>query len=73
MVAVNDRGHVIGQDHHRAILSDHDIWLIHSLRAEKLTYKTIAQKMECSVSTVESICLGRRRAQIATGQKRRRT
>jgi hypothetical protein len=24
-VAVNDRGHVVGQDHHRAKLTDHDI------------------------------------------------
>jgi len=72
-VSVNDAGHVVGQDHHRAKLTDHDIWLIHSLRAEGLGYKLIAVKFEVSAATIESICLGRRRAHLVVGQKRRRT
>lgn len=69
--ATNDAGHVIGEDHHRATLSDHDIWLIHELRAAGVKRREIAEKMECSFYTVCEILAGRRRTQIATGQRRR--
>jgi hypothetical protein len=69
VVGVNDSGHVIGQDHHRARLSDHDIWLIHDLRREGLTYQEIADKFEVSKALVADICKGRRRGQTVTGQR----
>ena len=72
-VSTNDAGHVVGQDHHRAKLTDHDVWLINELKAEGLSYRQIAIKFGVSRSTVESICQGRRRAHIATGQKLART
>jgi CRP-like cAMP-binding protein len=65
----NEQGHVVGQDHHRAKLSDHDIWLIHELRAVGVKRADIADKMEVSVYTVIEILSGRRRAQIAVSQK----
>jgi hypothetical protein len=68
-VQTNDSGHVVGQDHHRAKLTDHDIWLIHELRAAGVKRADIADKMEVSVYTVIEILSGRRRAQIAVGQK----
>lgn len=69
--ATNDAGHVIGEDHHRAKLTDHEIWLIHELRAAGVRRSDIAEKMEVSFYTVCEILTGRRRAQVATGQKRR--
>jgi hypothetical protein len=68
---VNDRGHVIGQDHHRAKLTDHDVDLIRELRDEGLTYAEIAEKMDGLIgkSMVAHICKGRYRSQTATGQK----
>lgn len=66
---VNDRGNVVGQDHHRSRLSDHDVWLIHELRAAGVKRRVIAEKMEVSFYTVCEILTGRRRTMIATGQR----
>lgn len=68
-MSVNDRGHVIGEDHHRSRLSDHEVWLILELRAGNMRYTDIAEKFEIPKATVASICQGRRRAQTAVGQK----
>lgn len=70
---VNERGRVIGQDHHRARLTDHDVWLIHELRREGLSCPQIALKFSISVHTVRSISSGRRRGQVAVGQLQRRS
>jgi transposase len=70
-LATNDDGHVVGEDHHRAKLTDHEIWLIHELRAEGMRRREIAEKFEVSVYTIIEILSGRRRAHSATGQKRR--
>jgi hypothetical protein len=67
--ATNDGGHVVGQDHHRAKLSDHDVWLIHELRDGGMQYAEIAAKFEISKTQVCYICLGQRRAHTATGQR----
>jgi DNA-binding XRE family transcriptional regulator len=72
----NDAGHIVGQGHHSAKLSDHDCYLIHELRAEGISQAAIAEKFEVSRHTIESICQGRRRQYLAVGQKatgRRRT
>ncbi len=69
LVGVNDDGHVIGEDHHRAKLTDHDVWLILELRDEGMTYATIAKKFETSKGTVHDICSGRRRQYLAVGQR----
>lgn len=68
-VAVNDRGNTVGQDHHRAKLTDHDVWLIHDLRANGVKRADIAAKFECSLHTVIAILAGRRRTHIATSQR----
>lgn len=70
--ATNDSGHVVGEDHHRAKLTDHEVWLIHELRAHGVKRADIADKMECSIHTVIAILCSRRRAQIAVNQKPRR-
>ncbi len=68
---VNDQGRVIGQDHHRAKLSDEDCRLICELRAEGLEYAEIAKKFDVSTTLVCYICNGQRRTQVATGQRLR--
>lgn len=68
-VGVNDSGHVVGEDHHRAKLSDHDVWLIHELRDSGMRYVDIAQKFEVSKTLICYICLGQRRGHTTTGQR----
>lgn len=69
MVSVNERGHVVGQDHHRAKLSDHDIDLIVELREDGMGYAEIAAKFEISKGMAHDYCNGRRRLHTATGQR----
>ena len=69
-VGVNDAGHVVGQDHHSAKMTDEDVHLILELRDAGLTHRAIAAKFEVSIHAVRSISCGRRRAHTAVGQKR---
>ena len=59
------RGWQRGEIHHAAVLSDHDVELVHRLRADGMTYLQVAEKMGVSKSTVAGICQYRRRALIA--------
>jgi transposase len=68
-VSVNDRGHVVGQDHHRAKFSNHDIDLMIELHADGMSYLQIAIKFETSKFTVRDYVKGRRRGHTAVGQK----
>jgi hypothetical protein len=68
-VSVNDRGHVVGQDHHRSRLSDHDIDLIRELRAGGMPLREIGEKFEISIQSVSYYARGDRRAQMAVDQK----
>ncbi|CAB4161275.1 hypothetical protein UFOVP728_39 [uncultured Caudovirales phage] len=67
LIEINARGYRIGESHHRAKLSEEDVFLILSLRAAGLSYGEIARKWDDGVtiskSTVRDICLGRIRAQ----------
>lgn len=63
LVAVNSEGRRIGEDHPRAVLSDHDIELLWSLRALGWGCKRIAKKLECSRRHVRDVVKGRRRCQ----------
>lgn len=65
MVAVNERGQRIGESHPRAVLSDHEVDLVLSLRDEGYSYGWIAEKMEVHKQTIAKICTGQRRAQVA--------
>jgi FixJ family two-component response regulator len=69
-VWVNDRGYRVGQDHHSAKLSDHEVELVLELLAEGLSTAQVAQKFEVSERTVRLYREGKRRAQFATSQKR---
>ena len=67
LVAVNDRRRRIGQDHPRAVLTDHEVDLVHRLREEGLTLTEIALKMEISKGGVWKILNGHRRSQTPSG------
>ncbi|CAK7049852.1 hypothetical protein CUZ56_01821 [Saezia sanguinis] len=59
----NEKGRRIGQLHHRAKLTDHDVDLIFELRAQGLSLSQIACKMECGKTQVHYILSGERRGQ----------
>lgn len=65
-VAVNDRGQRIGESHGRAVLSDHEVWLMLELRAEGYSYGWLAAKFEVGKTTTAKICRGEIRAQVAS-------
>lgn len=67
MVAVNDARRRIGQDHPRAVLSDHEVELVHALRDDGLSLAEIARKMEVSKGCVWKIVHGYRRGQAPVG------
>ncbi|QDF96781.1 hypothetical protein CJ010_09690 [Azoarcus sp. DD4] len=61
--AVNERGRLIGASHPLALLTDHEIDLVHELREAGLSLSQIAQRMECSKSCIAHVISGRRRGQ----------
>jgi len=69
VVLVNSCGYVIGQDHHRARLTDAEVDQIIELRATGCTWPDIADKFGISKGQAHDYWSGRRRAQTATGQK----
>lgn len=63
LIAVDARGHWIGEDHPKAKLTDREVELIRSLHEEEgFTYQAIAEKFEVPKSTVQMICQYTRRA-----------
>jgi hypothetical protein len=75
LVFVNDSGKRIGEDHHRAKLTDKDTELVFYLRDAGLSYLQIAQKFDdidggISRSTIRDIIKGRRRNQVPAATKR---
>lgn len=65
----NDKGYRVGESHHNAKISDHDVDLILELKYQGLTVQQIAMKFEIAESTVRDIVKGRRRAQFPTKWK----
>lgn len=62
-VGVNDAGRRVGESHQNAKLSDDDIRLILELHSyHGVGYKTLAKKFDASVSCIQKICNGSRRA-----------
>lgn len=74
LVGFNEKGSRVGETHHRARLTDHDVDLIRELcdpeDPNKLTYQAVADKFEISKSTVRDIVKCRRRYQLAEKWKR---
>lgn len=70
LVAVNDRGQRIGEDHPRANLSDHEVQLLLELRTEGYSYRWLGEKFEIHYTHARRICLGIKRGQHAARFKR---
>jgi hypothetical protein len=69
LVLVNEAGRRIGQDHHRAKLSNRDVDQIFELRELGLSYTQIASKFDdieggVGRRTVRDILNGKRRGQV---------
>jgi hypothetical protein len=75
LIRVNEGGRRIGEDHHRAKLTDADVDQILALRDAGMSYGKIASKFDdipggVAKSTVRDICTGRIRAQLCARIKR---
>jgi hypothetical protein len=67
VVAVNDRGQRIGEDHPRAVLTDAEVDLMLELRAEGYSLAWLGQKFSVHKGTAAKICRGDRRGQSPAG------
>ncbi len=70
LVPVNERGYTIGERHHRAKLTDHEVELIAQLLDDGMSERPVAHKFEISRRLVRDIKSGRCRAQSASGYVR---
>jgi hypothetical protein len=69
-VWVNDHGHTIGQDHHRARLTDRKVDELHELRAGGcMSYAQLAKQFGISKSHAYRIVKGKCRGQFAVNQR----
>ncbi len=69
LVAVNERGLRIGQDHHQAKLTDHEVGLVFQLVRAGFTSREIAGKLRVSLDLIKKIRCGQRRCQTVAGYK----
>ncbi|MBW8846765.1 MAG: hypothetical protein JF607_17500 [Burkholderiales bacterium] len=72
LIPVTNRGYVVGEHHHRAKLTDHDVELILALRNENVSQAKVAEKFECSRRTVRDIESGRYRSARPDGYRQKR-
>jgi hypothetical protein len=69
MLAVNERGQLIGESHPGAVLSDHEVDVLLELRDEGKSMGWLAEKFEVSKSCVAKIIWGQRRGQTVARYK----
>ena len=63
----DENGRIIGEAHHRARLTNHEVDLIRELREEhRMTYAQLAAMYSVPKSTIQMICSYKRRASTAT-------
>lgn len=63
LIAVNETGDVVGDGHHKAILSDREVELVRQLREKHgMDYETLAKKFEVTKRSIAAICRLERRA-----------
>ena len=66
-IAVGTSGKRLGEDSGRAKLTNSEVDLIRALHADHgLTYPSLADKFEVSVSLIGKICRYQRRAEVAS-------
>lgn len=69
IVAINERGLRVGEDHQNAKLTDQDVECIRELNRQGIGYGALAEKFEVSKSLIAKICTYQRRAETATNYK----
>ena len=69
-VAINEIGRRIGQYHHNARITDHEVELLLSLHDEGWGYRRLSSKFELSRSHVRNIIKGRSRCQTPTAWRK---
>ena len=62
-IGVSEKGRVVGEDHPRAKLTNHDVDLICELHDAGVGYGEIARKFDISKGSVRDFVKGRRRNQ----------
>jgi predicted DNA-binding protein (UPF0251 family) len=67
MVPVNDSRRRIGEQHPGAVLTDHEVELVHALHEDGLSLAEIARKMEVTKGCIWKIVHGYRRGQVPAG------
>ena len=70
MVAVNERGHVVGESHPRAALTDHEVDLMLQLRDEGYSIGWLARKFEVSKGCAQHILSGHNRSHVVADYRR---
>ena len=70
MVAVNDHGIRIGEDHQNARYTNGEVEMVRLLREAGKSYGEIVRLAEMPKSTVRDICIGRRRSQSPASWRR---
>lgn len=67
LVPVNDARRRIGEQHPRAVLTDHEVELVHALHEGGMALAEIARKMEVTKGSIWKIVHGYRRGQVPAG------
>jgi hypothetical protein len=77
LIPIDENGRPVGEHHHLAKLTDHEVELIRQLwedgqedPAKRLTVRAIAEKFEVSCGTIHDIITFRRRARHPVGWRR---
>lgn len=68
-IALNENGRPVGDSHHLAKLTNHEVELVLELVRDGMKYSLIAEKFEVSKSCIGHIVSGRRRCQIVQKTK----
>lgn len=73
LVAVNEQGRIIGEDHPNAKLTDREVELMRTMHEEGAGLMELARGFEVSKRTVWKIVTYRMRAQTIAGHRRKPT
>lgn len=71
LVAVNDQGRVIGEDHPNAKLTDREVELMRTMHEQGCGLSELARAFEVRKWTVHRIVTYRTRAQTVAGHRKR--
>jgi len=73
LMAVNEYGQPVGEDHGKAKLTDKEVIAIREERRELGTsYGVMAKRYKCAKSTIRDICTGKRRNTLAAQYVKRK-